>query len=327
MHGVINTDNVSIMGLTIDYGPYAFMDVFDPYHICNHSDSEGRYAYMHQPNMIIYACRALLNALAPLIGAEMSLGNKAVKQGWAVDVSSDTFQSWRAIALEETQSEMERVLQETCAVEYNRLLRKRLALRLRVDDDQSEIFQPLLDMMERQRLDFHGTFRTLSGFQRGMVLRDDSERGEEQSGALEALIGSLLRGTPEPDQLDHARATEEWMEWLSKYADRIDRDAVEWATEPDYDVARKKAARDANPRFVLRQWLLEEVIKKVETDSTTGTRVLAKVLEMACSPFEPWGAEGDDTPEDQLDPEIREERRYCGMGEKRLLGFQCSCSS
>ena len=210
----------------------------------------------------------------------MSLGNKAVKQGWAVDVSSDTFQSWRAIALEETQSEMERVLQETCAVEYNRLLRKRLALRLRVDDDQSEIFQPLLDMMERQRLDFHGTFRTLSGFQRGMVLRDDSERGEEQSGALEALIGSLLRGTPEPDQLDHARATEEWMEWLSKYADRIDHDAVEWATEPDYDVARKKAARDANPRFVLRQWLLEEVIKKVETDSTTGTRVLAKVLEV-----------------------------------------------
>ena len=33
------------MGLTIDYGPYAFMDVFDNYHVCNHSDSEGRYMY------------------------------------------------------------------------------------------------------------------------------------------------------------------------------------------------------------------------------------------------------------------------------------------
>lgn len=37
--------SVSILGLTIDYGPYAFMDVFDPFHICNHTDEEGRYAY------------------------------------------------------------------------------------------------------------------------------------------------------------------------------------------------------------------------------------------------------------------------------------------
>ncbi|KAG6374471.1 hypothetical protein JVT61DRAFT_4514 [Boletus reticuloceps] len=325
MHGVINTDNVSIMGLTIDYGPYAFMDVFDPYHICNHSDSEGRYAYMHQPNMIVYACRALLNALAPLIGAEISLGNKAVKQGWAADVSSDTFQSWRTTALEETQSEMERILQETCAVEYNHLLRKRLALRLKVDTDQSAIFQPLLDMMERQRLDFHGTFRKLSGFRRGMV-RDGEERGG-RTHDLGAFVGGLLQGTPEPDQLDYARATEEWLEWLENYADRIDREASEWAGEPDYDAARERAVKAANPRFVLRQWLLEEVIKKVETDPMTGRRVLAKVMEMACSPFEPWGAEGDDTPDSALDPEIREERRYCGMGEKRLLGFQCSCSS
>jgi uncharacterized protein YdiU (UPF0061 family) len=45
MHGVINTDNVSIMGLTIDYGPYAFMDVYNPGHICNHSDDTGRYSF------------------------------------------------------------------------------------------------------------------------------------------------------------------------------------------------------------------------------------------------------------------------------------------
>lgn len=43
---------MSIMGLTIDYGPYAFMDVFDPYHICNHSDGEGRYNYQSQPSVV-----------------------------------------------------------------------------------------------------------------------------------------------------------------------------------------------------------------------------------------------------------------------------------
>jgi hypothetical protein len=48
---------------------------------------------------------------------------------------------------------------------------------------------------------------------------------------------------------------------------------------------------------------------------------------MACKPFEPWGAEGEDTPIDDLPVEIKEERRLCGLGDTRLLGFQCSCSS
>jgi uncharacterized protein YdiU (UPF0061 family) len=43
-HGVMNTDNMSILGLTIDYGPYGFLDGFDAGHICNHSDDQGRYA-------------------------------------------------------------------------------------------------------------------------------------------------------------------------------------------------------------------------------------------------------------------------------------------
>lgn len=50
--GVINTDNVSIRGETIDYGPYAFMDVYDPCHVCNHSDEEGRYSFDKQPSMV-----------------------------------------------------------------------------------------------------------------------------------------------------------------------------------------------------------------------------------------------------------------------------------
>ena len=48
-HGVMNTDNMSILGLTIDYGPFGFLDAFDPGHICNHSDHQGRYAYARQP--------------------------------------------------------------------------------------------------------------------------------------------------------------------------------------------------------------------------------------------------------------------------------------
>ena len=68
MHGVMNTDNMSILGLTIDYGPFQFMDGFDPAHICNHSDHQGRYAYERQPQIGHWNLFALGQALLPLIG-------------------------------------------------------------------------------------------------------------------------------------------------------------------------------------------------------------------------------------------------------------------
>ncbi|WP_457280852.1 protein adenylyltransferase SelO [Polaromonas sp. P5_D5] len=66
-HGVMNTDNMSILGLTIDYGPFQFLDAFDPGHICNHSDTQGRYAYNKQPNMAYWNLFCLGQALLPLI--------------------------------------------------------------------------------------------------------------------------------------------------------------------------------------------------------------------------------------------------------------------
>ena len=67
-HGVMNTDNMSILGLTMDYGPFQFLDAFDPTHICNHSDTQGRYAYNKQPNIAYWNLFCLGQALLPLIG-------------------------------------------------------------------------------------------------------------------------------------------------------------------------------------------------------------------------------------------------------------------
>lgn len=66
-HGVMNTDNMSILGLTIDYGPFQFMDAFNPAHICNHSDHGGRYAYHRQPNIAYWNLFCLGQALLPLM--------------------------------------------------------------------------------------------------------------------------------------------------------------------------------------------------------------------------------------------------------------------
>ncbi|AMO25672.1 hypothetical protein UC35_22475 [Ramlibacter tataouinensis] len=67
-HGVMNTDNMSILALTIDYGPFQFLDAFDPGHICNHSDDAGRYAYNRQPQVAYWNLFCLGQALLPLIG-------------------------------------------------------------------------------------------------------------------------------------------------------------------------------------------------------------------------------------------------------------------
>ena len=66
-HGVMNTDNMSILGLTIDYGPFQFLDAYNPRHICNHSDSAGRYRYMRQPGIAHWNLYCLGQALLPLM--------------------------------------------------------------------------------------------------------------------------------------------------------------------------------------------------------------------------------------------------------------------
>ncbi len=69
-HGVMNTDNMSILGLTFDYGPFGFIETWDPDFICNHSDDSGRYAFSNQPNIAFWNLCCLAQALTPLLPVE-----------------------------------------------------------------------------------------------------------------------------------------------------------------------------------------------------------------------------------------------------------------
>ncbi|MDM3869983.1 YdiU family protein [Porticoccus sp. W117] len=69
-HGVMNTDNMSILGDTIDYGPFGFMDDYQPGFVCNHSDERGRYAFSRQPAIGLWNCNALAHALSSLVDSE-----------------------------------------------------------------------------------------------------------------------------------------------------------------------------------------------------------------------------------------------------------------
>ena len=69
-HGVMNTDNMSILGLTLDYGPFGFLDAFDPGYVCNHSDTGGRYAFDQQPDVAAWNLTKLAQALVPLMSVD-----------------------------------------------------------------------------------------------------------------------------------------------------------------------------------------------------------------------------------------------------------------
>jgi uncharacterized protein YdiU (UPF0061 family) len=69
-HGVMNTDNMSVLGLTLDYGPFGFMDAYRPDFVCNHSDYHGRYAFDRQPSTALWNLGCFARALSPLVEAE-----------------------------------------------------------------------------------------------------------------------------------------------------------------------------------------------------------------------------------------------------------------
>jgi uncharacterized protein YdiU (UPF0061 family) len=72
VHGVMNTDNMSVLGITIDYGPFGFMEYFDPRMVSNHSDKEGRYAYENQPSVCKFNLMRFAEALDPFLPLEWS---------------------------------------------------------------------------------------------------------------------------------------------------------------------------------------------------------------------------------------------------------------
>lgn len=71
-HGVMNTDNMSVAGETFDFGPYSFLDDCKIHYICNHSDTEGRYAYSQQPNVGLWNCQVLATTFSHFISQEQT---------------------------------------------------------------------------------------------------------------------------------------------------------------------------------------------------------------------------------------------------------------
>ncbi|HYW54687.1 MAG TPA: YdiU family protein [Dongiaceae bacterium] len=129
-HGVMNTDNFSVLGLTLDYGPYGFIETYEPGFVCNHSDESGRYAFDRQPTIGLWNCHALAEALSSLVERD------------ALDAALARYaHAYRATLLE--------------------LMRAKLGV-LGAHDDDAELVVELFGLLEARRADWTNFWRALS---------------------------------------------------------------------------------------------------------------------------------------------------------------------
>jgi uncharacterized protein YdiU (UPF0061 family) len=135
IHGVMNTDNTSISGETIDYGPCAFMDHYDPAAVFSSIDEQGRYAYANQPRIALWNLTRLAECLVPLLSDE---------QDKAIADAQDLLGGFA----------------EKFSTAYQAGLRRKIGLFTTRDGDEA-LVQDLLDAMAQNQADFTLTFRRL----------------------------------------------------------------------------------------------------------------------------------------------------------------------
>lgn len=297
-HGVLNTDNMSIVGVTLDYGPYGFMDRFDPDYICNASDNSGRYSYQAQPAICRWNLLKLAEALAPELPPERA----------------------------------EAVMDEYMDV-YNRFyldnMRRKLGLLKKEEPEDEILITELLQTMHNTGADFTNTFRCLSqiscpseGENEEDILRQARELLLEQCASLEelkaankptmdprelAMLLSLAQSNPALFQMISDRMTiarqldklsklkdlmessqeelkikqaEDWTAWITRYRKRLGReleglsDAVQAVQDE-----RVKVMDSTNPRVVLRNYIAQNAIEAAESGDFSEVQRVLKVLE------------------------------------------------
>jgi uncharacterized protein YdiU (UPF0061 family) len=238
MHGVMNTDNMSIDGLTIDYGPYAFMENYESKGICNTSDHEGRYCFENQP----YIAQWNLNVLA---------------KTFSVIADENIMKNYLDSFIEKYKSR------------YFELMTKKLGIIANSQDDY-QLVSDLLDVLEKEEIDYTPFFYYIS-----------CDNKDE--------ITKLYKNKVDLN------------EWFISYEKRLTQESL---SKED----RLKQMRKINPKYVLKNYILQEAIELAEKNNFT---LVNELLNIAQNPY---------------DEHINFER-YAQSTPKKVQNMVCSCSS
>ncbi|KAK9975636.1 hypothetical protein ABG768_020877 [Culter alburnus] len=296
-HGVLNTDNMSILGLTIDYGPFGFMDRFDPEFVCNASDKKGRYSYEAQP----YVCHWNLARLAEALGTEL----QPARAGAILDEFMSLYEGF-----------------------YLDNMRRKLGLLRQQEPEDVELVADLLKTMHITGADFTNTFRLLSAVSSpaGVQAERDStdsvvELIVEQCASLEELkvanhptmqpgelemILSMAETNPgmfnmvanQPEvakQLEKIGRLKElltinevelkmkqrdhWQRWVKHYRRRLACECDEASDPAAVEKERVRSMNSTNPVVVLRNYIAQNAIEAAERGDFSEVQQVLKVLE------------------------------------------------
>lgn len=308
IHGVLNTDNMSILGVTIDYGPYGFMEYFDDFQVINTSDEWGRYAYKKQPEIAKWNLNKLFECFADILPKESK------KQ---LNDRLSTFE-------------------EEASVKINELICKKLGLLYPVKS--LTLTSLLKDCIEYSRTDWTNFFLTLEKFHDFESLAQNptdfftelwkitpsfnqwikANTPSIPDSTLESLLGnknmqafmamqyghfpeaylqnqmskSDARRQAVDDGQDGWRedVQDRWTQWLVVYADHIKQDKLRYSEESSggdlgqkYQEERTKILTKTNPAFILRNHLVQDAIEKAEADDFTEVEAL---LKLSCNPYD-----------------------------------------
>ncbi|MGS1078834.1 protein adenylyltransferase SelO [Pseudoxanthomonas beigongshangi] len=251
VHGVMNTDNMSVLGLTIDYGPYGWIDNYDPDWTPNTTDAAGgRYRFGWQPKVAYWNLTRLAHALSPLFGS-----------------------------VEPLQNGLQRYADAYAAADRETTARK-LGLETHRDGD-TERMRRLHELLWNGEVDMTLFFRALLDADLAAPDLEHFDAAFYDAGRREAIGAELL-------------------DWLRGLGERV-------ATDSLPSAARRERMRLANPRYVLRNYLAQQVIERAETGDESG---IAELLEVMRKPY-------DDQPGNeryaQRRPDWARERAGCSM--------------
>jgi uncharacterized protein YdiU (UPF0061 family) len=218
-HGVMNTDNMSILGLTLDYGPFGFLEDTILNYICNHTDHRGRYAYQQQPSVAMWNLERLLVCFSD----------------------------------ELPRPKLEEILRSfvpTFETAYARLCRQKMGLLSELPQDFA-LFIDLLKTMATLNVDYTFFFRCLARYEKGKI------------SSLKPIW-------------DYYGNREEILSWLKRYDERL-------GLEVPTDSERSQKMLANNPKYVLKNYIAQEIIQDVEAG---GVQKLQDWLKVFYRPFD-----------------------------------------
>ena len=205
-HGVMNTDNMSLLGETFDFGPFGFLESYDPNFICNHSDAGGRYAFNNQPAIGLWNCQALAAALDEIIAEEKLIEALKKYQHYFYEHLID-------------------------------LYRKKLGLQEKLEGD-AKLIESLLTWLQNSKKDYTNFFRNLHDIHEPKNIIFEDAEGKA---------------------------------WSKKFKERFGLEKL----------STKKAQQKMlanNPKYILRNYLAHQAIKKAEQNDFSEIEVLMKLL-------------------------------------------------